>query len=70
MRDGEYPKAPRIDSAAELLYLRAGSEPPWERPRRDGVDITDRADLWTDYARMRREDFEERVREYRAQGLI
>lgn len=37
----------RVDERLELTYLRARAEPPWERPHRDGVDITDRPDLQT-----------------------
>lgn len=55
---------------AELVYLRAGSEPPWERPHRDGVDVSDRPDLQTPYQRRRRESFLQRVEAYRAGGLI
>ncbi|MEO2133400.1 MULTISPECIES: hypothetical protein [unclassified Microbacterium] len=58
------------DERLELLYLRAGSEPPGARPRRDGVDITDRPDLWTPYQRMQREAYEARVARYRRDGLL
>ncbi|GEB46933.1 hypothetical protein MTE01_28780 [Microbacterium testaceum] len=60
----------RVDVETELIYLRARSEPPWERVKRDGVDVTDRPDLWTPYQRARRVEFEERVEFYRAEGLI
>ncbi|MDF2562278.1 MAG: hypothetical protein K0R99_3724 [Microbacterium sp.] len=30
----------RVNVEAELAYLRAGSEPPWEREMRNGEDIT------------------------------
>lgn len=59
-----------VHHAVELTYLRAGAEPDWERPHRDGVDITDRPDLQTPYQRRRREEFEQRVESYRADGLI
>ena len=59
-----------VNEAAELAFLNAGAEPTWERPHRDGVDITDRPDLWTPYQRHRREAFEARVARYRAEGLI
>ncbi|WP_157533901.1 MULTISPECIES: hypothetical protein [Microbacterium] len=60
----------QIDRDVELTYLRAGAEPPWERPHRNGVDVTSQPDLQTPYQRQRRESFEERVREYRASHLI
>jgi hypothetical protein len=60
----------RVDVATELVYLRARAEPPWERVKRDGVDVTTRPDLWTPYQRQRRVEFEERVESYRAEGLI
>lgn len=59
-----------VDEGRELLYLRAGAEPPWERVKRDGVDVTDRPELWSPYQRERRVEFEERVEHYRAEGLI
>lgn len=59
-----------VSRDAELVALRAGSDPDWERPHRDGVDITDRPDLWTPYQRARREAFEARVADYRQRGLI
>ncbi len=58
------------NESLELSYLRAGSDPDWERPHRGGVDITDRPDLWTPYQRARRERYEERVADYRRRGLI
>ncbi|ONI62634.1 hypothetical protein CSIV_14260 [Microbacterium sp. CSI-V] len=60
----------RVSEHTELVYLRAGSDPPWERPHRDGVDITDRPELWTPYQRTRRETFEARVAEYQRRGLL
>lgn len=60
----------RIDRDVELTYLRAGAEPPWERPHRNGVDVTERPDLQTPYQQQRRSAFEERLREYRASGII
>ncbi len=60
----------RVNEALELTYLRAGSEPPWERPHRNGVDITDRPDLQTVYERQRRQEHEWRVDDYRRRGLI
>lgn len=59
-----------VNVAAELAYLRAGSEPPWERPHRSGADITDRPELWTVYQRRRREAFNVRVAQYRTDGKI
>lgn len=55
---------------AELVYLRAGSEPPWERPHRNGIDVTDMPDQWSDYQRQRRQSFVVRVEQYRADGLL
>ncbi|MGZ0067849.1 hypothetical protein [Microbacterium arborescens] len=66
----DYPPTPKINTPAELLYLRAGSEPPWERINIDGRDVTDQPELWTDYQRERRHAFEERVSRYRADGLL
>lgn len=60
----------RIVRDVELTYLRAGAEPPWERPHRNGVDITDQPELQTPYQRQRRAGFEARLREYRDSGLI
>lgn len=59
-----------MNEGAELTYLRAGADPPWERPHRDGVDITEHPELWSPYERERRLEFEERVERYRAEGLI
>lgn len=59
-----------VDEHLELTYLRAGSEPPWERPHRDGVDVTDRPDLQTPYQRQRRAEYVSRVEGYRERGLI
>ena len=59
-----------MNEAAELAFLNAGAEPTWERPHSDGVDITDQPHLWTVYQRQRRETFEARVAQYRAEGLI
>lgn len=59
-----------VNETVELTYLRAGSDPDWERPHRDGVDITDRPELWTPHQRARRESFEARVADYRRRGLI
>ncbi|MBB3158204.1 hypothetical protein FHS07_001900 [Microbacterium proteolyticum] len=60
----------RVDTDRELTYLRAGSDPPWERPHRDGVDVTDHPAAWTPYQRERRLSFEARVADYRQRGLI
>jgi hypothetical protein len=60
----------RYVEETEIAALRAGWDPPIERPHRDGVDITDRPDLWTPYQRARREAYEARVRDYRGRGLI
>lgn len=59
-----------VNSAAEIAYLRAGSEPGWERPYREGVDVTDSPDLQTPYQSLRRVEFEARVESYRAGGLL
>lgn len=59
-----------VNRDLELTYLRAGFDPAWERPSRNGADITDRPDLWTPYQRQRREAFDARVAEYRASGLL
>lgn len=59
-----------VNEAVELAYLRAGSEPLWERPHRNGVDVTDEPDLWTSYQRRRRLEFLERVERYRSEGLL
>ncbi|MEV7874513.1 hypothetical protein [Microbacterium sp. NPDC089188] len=58
------------DEQTEITYLRAGGEPPWERPHRDGVDITDQPEQWTPYQRERRDTFEARVADYRRRGLL
>lgn len=60
----------RVDEHLELTYLHAGAEPPWERPHRDGVDVTDRPDLQTPYQRQRCAAYVSRVEEYRERGLI
>ena len=60
----------RPDEQTEITYLRAGRDPPWERPHRDGVDITEQPELWTPYQRQRREAFEARAAEYQRRGLI
>ncbi len=60
----------RVDEALELTYLRVGSEPPWERPHRNGEDITDRPELQSPYERERRRTHESRVAEYRRRGLL
>jgi hypothetical protein len=60
----------KVNEAAELAYLRAGSEPLWERPHLNGVDITDSPHLWSPYQRARRESFEARVAQYKADGLL
>ncbi len=61
---------PHVHVALELTYLRAGSEPDWERPHLNGQDITDRPDLQSPYQRLRRALFDARVEAYRADGLI
>ena len=60
----------RVNEAAEIGALRLGWEPEWERPHRNGVDITDRPDLWTPYQRARRESYDARAADYRARGLV
>lgn len=60
----------RVDVDRELTYLRAGAEPPWERPHLEGVDITDRPELQTAYQRQRRAEYVSRVEGYRQRGLI
>ncbi|MDR6691479.1 hypothetical protein J2X55_002402 [Microbacterium sp. 1154] len=59
-----------VNTEHELAYLRAGSDPPWERPHRDGLDITDTPEMWTPYQRERRLTFEARVADYRQRGLV
>lgn len=66
----DYPAWPRVNTHAELAYLRAGSEPPWERVRHGGVDVTDQPELWSPYERERRDEFLERVAGYREAGLL
>lgn len=69
--DLSLPRYRNVSVPIEIAALRIpGWEPPWERPHRDGVDITDRPDLQTPYQRERRRQFEERVADYRAEGLI
>lgn len=60
----------RVNEEAELAHLRAGADPGWERPHRDGVDITDHPELQTPYQRQRRAEYEARVQSYRERGLI
>jgi hypothetical protein len=67
-RPGALPGRP--NEHIELLYLRDGADPPWERPHLDGVDITDRPDLQSPYQRQRRAEFEERVARYREEGRL
>lgn len=62
--------AGRVDVDRELTYLRAGAEPPWERPHRDGVDITDDPKLQSSYQRQRRAEYVSRVEGYRERGLV
>lgn len=59
-----------VNVVTELAYLRAGCDPPWERPHLNGTDITDQPHLWTPYQRARRESYEARVRQYRAGSLL
>ncbi|GAA1968572.1 hypothetical protein [Microbacterium deminutum] len=59
-----------VNVEIELTYLRAGVDPHWERPYRDGRDITDEPALWTPYQRARRESFQARVEQYRQEGLL
>jgi len=60
----------RPDVDTELVYLRAGAEPPWERPHRDGRDVTLEPELQTPHQQERRAAFLERVEHYRAEGLL
>lgn len=60
----------RAHEHLELTYLRAGVDPDWERPHRDGIDITDQPELWTPYQRARRLEYLERLASYRARGLL
>lgn len=60
----------KVNTQLELTYLRSGADPDWERVTRNGVDISDRPELWSEYQRARRESFIERVDAYRADGLI
>ena len=72
-RDYDARAWPHIDNAnleLELTYLRAGSDPNWERVKRNGEDITDQPQLWTPYQRARRRAFEERVAGYRQAGML
>ena len=66
----EYPNYPRVNVKVELTYLRAGTDPPWERIWRAGKDITDTPDLWLPAERTRRLEYEERVTRYRADGYL
>ena len=59
-----------INVTQELTYLRAGAEPTWERVWRCGEDVTARPEMWSPYERERRLSFEDRVRTYRASGLL
>lgn len=59
-----------VNEGAELAALGMGADPGWERPKLNGVDITDRPDLQTPYQRARREAYEARVVGYRQRGLI
>lgn len=59
-----------VNERLELVYLRAGSDPDWERPHLNGRDITDEPELWTPHQRRRREAFVARVERYRAEGLL
>lgn len=58
------------DESLELTYLRSGMEPPWERPKKDGIDVTDRPELQTPFQRQRRAEFEARLARYRDDGLL
>ena len=49
--DARATHAGAINVPLELTYLRAGCDPDWERPYRDGRDITDEPALWTAYQR-------------------
>lgn len=60
----------KVNEGLELTYLRAGAEPPWERPKLDGVDVTDAPERWTPDQRVRRLAFEARVERYRQDGLL
>jgi hypothetical protein len=59
-----------VNQEAELAYLRAGTDPPWERPHLDGVDVTEAPERWTPHQRSRRIEYEARVEQYRADGLL
>lgn len=67
-RAARYPG--HVQEPIELAYLRAGAEPDWERPHRDGVDVTDHPELWSPYQALRRRQFDARVAAYRRDGLI
>jgi hypothetical protein len=60
----------KVNVGLELTYLRSGSDPDWERPHINGVDVTGSPELWSPYQRARREAFVERVEAYRADGLL
>lgn len=59
-----------VDEQTELLYLQAGMDPPWQRIKRNGVDVTDQPELHTPFERQQRETFEQRVNRCRTDGLI
>ncbi|MEV5068959.1 hypothetical protein MRBLMI12_000516 [Microbacterium sp. LMI12-1-1.1] len=67
-RHGSPPGRPNEE--LELTYLRAGGEPEWERPKRNGVDITDQPELQTPYQRQRRDEFQRRVARYIREGRL
>ncbi|WP_194385207.1 hypothetical protein [Microbacterium luteum] len=59
-----YPHRQGVNEHMERVYLAAGTEPEWVRVHRDGIDITDQPDLWTDEDRARREAWLERRARY------
>ena len=59
-----------VHVASEIAWLRMGADPSWECPHLDGVDISDRPELWTPYQRARREAYDARVAGYGQRGLI
>lgn len=59
-----------VNESRELLYLRAGMEPPWEVPHRNGRDVRLEPELQSPYQRERWLEFLERVEHYRAEGLL
>lgn len=62
-----YPDLNASTAHVERLYVEAGSEPPWARVMRDGVDVTDRPEVWTPEEGQRRSEWLERKAAYLSQ---